>query len=494
MQSKTSNPMLNVDYIDVIKKTESFLTCDKIKTDVNHLAVDKLHNLLEDEAKSLLDMQECFKLEFYDNSHCEYNYCYPHNYRDIYIANASYPNMLSDADYDKQLLEKKENVLAELQKDVLDKRMDEKTATLFIEKELDKEMCAFLHRLKYVFYSEAERYIYASSYWNLVDEITKQNDIIMYSTESIGWTNYKYIINDDIMVFINSNFAYGKSSYFIVGLRYKGIDLIPYSFHIRYFFASEMDILRGMKSFEPKRERWEDAFLFIVEAANLAIKDQNSFVNKYIVDEVNNMITGLEEIMSRPQIVLKRMINAPIYNANHYISVKNITWGDKQRFGVCPKEMAFVFKAEKITGALTYIESLQHFLDIDLDFETSINKIKDWNKTILPDIKETKLNVSKEIDSLINKSKIMEDELATLEKEYERYQGIIKDIENKYEGSVLENELKRITGKSSYISLLQSLEIKKKNISDINHIIKERKNFIHRLDSCIERIGYVIID
>ena len=70
--------------------------------------------------------------------------------------------------------------------------------------------------LKESFYKKAKKYIYASNYQEKTEAIKKDPNIKMYSTDSIGWSEFKYSINEDITIQIKTNFGYGKSSYFFV--------------------------------------------------------------------------------------------------------------------------------------------------------------------------------------------------------------------------------------------------------------------------------------
>ena len=92
----------------------------------------------------------------------------------------------------------------------------------------------------------------------------------MLSTEDIGWTSYEYKANEDVVIFIHTNFGYGNSSYFFLNMRYKGIDILPYTSIVHYYKANIVDLCRHTRQYSMKRDSWNVAFNLVVEAANMA--------------------------------------------------------------------------------------------------------------------------------------------------------------------------------------------------------------------------------
>ena len=106
----------------------------------------------------------------------------------------------------------------------------------------------------------------------------------MYSTDTLGWSDFTYKVTDDVTITIGTNFGYGQSSYFHLGLCYKGIDVLPYSFVTKYYYANMADIIRYTRLYEVKHDSWNVAFEFVERMANLATANPDAFIEETIVE------------------------------------------------------------------------------------------------------------------------------------------------------------------------------------------------------------------
>ena len=77
---------------------------------------------------------------------------------------------------------------------------------------------------------------------------------------------------------------------FFLWLKYKGIDILPYSYVVKYYYANRMDIHRYTRMYDVTRDSWNLSFKFVEETANSAADDEESFVNRYILNEINQMV------------------------------------------------------------------------------------------------------------------------------------------------------------------------------------------------------------
>jgi hypothetical protein len=69
-----------------------------------------------------------------------------------------------------------------------------------------------------------------------------------------------------------------------------------------------IDFIDCTVSFAKKRRSWKNALSFIVETSIFAIKDEEAFVNKWIIDGVKTLIDGLNDILLRPDYVIEGLL------------------------------------------------------------------------------------------------------------------------------------------------------------------------------------------
>lgn len=130
----------------------------------------------------------------------------------------------------------------------------------------------------------------------------EDKSILTFSHRIDGWANPLYQLTTNFSIELKTNFGFGHASYFYTKLKYKNIEITPFSEWIDYEFAKFSEIVRYTKPHILQNEYWQEAMEFSKDACNLSLTDEQKFVEKYIIDECEKMVTGLEEIFCQKAI------------------------------------------------------------------------------------------------------------------------------------------------------------------------------------------------
>lgn len=458
---------INVDYIGIVtESTDKTVSYKQIQIENDYVELTrKLNDMIYNANVSVLDMQVYFEREFKKGyGLLYYNYCYPYSYDSSYIDGAKYPQLYNYSEYQEML---------------------KKTSS---------------QTLKQKFASQCNRYIQAYIYNRKLVTLKQNNANKMFSTENIGWTYYSYTINQDIKIELRSNFGYGTSSYFFVNLSYKGIDILPYSYMVRYFKANMADFIRYTRNYEVERSSWKFALSFVAETSNFAICQPENFVSKWIINEVDDMMSGLNRLAENPHHFFENYkISRTI---DGMITVRNISEQEKNDYYIYPKEMDIAKQAEKISGALLLLQKLEPLISIYPKIESHIQSIKDLNRKLLPSFRYSVTDIKDEIkireqwvQNLKNEKEILEqqcqpdfDEIKRLkqeeEKESQKYV-YESDIRNKY--CQTHNEFKKRLERISILS--DEIYKKQSDIFKRNGFAEEISNSIKLIENKLELIA-----
>ena len=240
--------------------------------------------------------------------------------------------------------------------------------------------------------------------------VCKRNKkIIIFSHRSCGWSNPVYELTPNFSIEIKTNFGYGSVSYFYTKMKYKNIEITPFSEWICYENAKFDEIVRYTSSHTLANEFWLEAMVFSKEACNLSMTDEIRFVEKYVIEECEIMVNGLEELFDKSHFNFKRR--------------------DRSKYSVDKTGHVLMdFRGEKISGALDFISQILKFEQIT-EIRSFIDRIEKCNREIHPGL----LDELKEIK--------IEIELLTLE---------ISDLRPKYDRVVAKN--------STYIQVKRDLQ------------------------------------
>lgn len=357
--------ILNRDYILAIiaKANESQWVVQKVPIVRTHIELmDFLNERINDDSYSIFDMEEkFFSLLSLSPSIYGYDYIYPYSYNNSFIEGAHRPIRTSPEKFDAKLKE-----LREKYKD---------------DQEYENEKNYYQRRIKSTFIREAERLIWSIDYYRTLNELKTRRDVKMYSLDTIGWRNFTFNINDDLQVVVDTNFAYGLSSYFTVKINYKGFDIIPYSHIVNYYYANVSEIIRCTESFNPERNNWEYLIEKIVDVANTAVTSSDSLIKKYITDECEKTIRELNNLIKDPNTFCKDILHT-IHDLHGLINVRNSFDYERKMYGIYPDEMSFTFLCEKVSGALLFMDNLNKQSSFIPELNKYIEELKLMNKDV----------------------------------------------------------------------------------------------------------------
>lgn len=230
--------------------------------------------------------------------------------------------------------------------------------------------------------------------------------IVIFSHRINGWSSPIYQLTPNFSVEIKTNFGYGYASYFYTKLKYKNIDITPFSYWVDYEFARFSEIIRYTQSHRLDNEYWLEAMEFSRDACNLSLTDEVKFVEKYVIDECEKMVSGLEELFNKEWFHFKDR-EQPVDKKGHIL---------------------VEFRGEKISGALDFISKILEF-DGVAAIKSFITRIEECNKRIQPilieeakilKIKIKKLNLEK------NELQPKYDEVVKIDAEYDEKRSKLK--------------------------------------------------------------------
>jgi len=266
-----------------------------------------------------------------------------------------------------------------------------------------------------------------------------QENILSYSHRMSGWNDRPHLLTKDFSFKFSTNFGFGNSSYFYITLKFKGIYITPFTDWINYDFVQLSEVKRYSKSFgkqvplnifNGENERrykpvidnydWFEAMGYVKESFNLYQKNEKKFIEKYIINECEKMIKGLERIVNNTKIYLIDE-NQKRYNFDikgHYL---------------------MEFKGERISGSLEFINRILEYKSI-LPINDFIERIESFNETLKPILKN-------EIELILSELKELNTEFIEIERELDS----VKDEFKEYKKEI--RKIKREISKSDKIKL-----------------------------------------
>jgi hypothetical protein len=213
----------------------------------------------------------------------------------------------------------------------------------------------------------------------------KDKGIIAFSHRRVGWSAPKYSLNENFSVELKTNFGYGSVSYFYSKIRYKELDIVPFSDWVNYKVAYIFEIVRYSAKHFLQNESWLEAMEFIGEACNLSLADEEKFVQKYVIDQCDEMISGLEKILT-----------------DESFKLKGYTFLNQERGFVDLKlkgHNLVEYRGEKISGALQFVSPIKQFSHI-IEINGFLSRIETCNLTVKPMLIEEQRIIKIELTEL----------------------------------------------------------------------------------------------
>ncbi len=509
--------IINKDYIGVIREKNGVLYYCEEDIPQEDALIKEIDAIKKNDNRTLLDVQQRFirayPLECFHSDGCSilspngyYNYIYPSSYKSAYVNGASYPILLTYDEYIKKL-NKKENDLRN--KYLLTEEVQNSLALIRNRSESDYQKS--IADLEEIIADEVKEYrnnlrtgfnyktfIYAHNYKLKLREIKQQDDVRMYSTEQIGWKEFEYKVNEDITIYMKTNFGYGSASYFFCNLKYKDINILPYSAVVEYYYVQWTDLIRFTRQYEEDRESWKQVFDFVVETANLAKIAPEKFVKKWILNELDEMLEGLKTIVTSPKKAMEDYIKEQkkTIEIGYYKLVRNCSTRDIQEYEVLPNEKIMAIKAEKITGSLLLLDNLKKIKDISSVVNEYINEIEGMNNDIMPEIDSYIIHLGNDISKLEQSLNQVQKELNNVNFLVDQHDNAIRNMKETMNKDCNDGKIYSIDEVTNAYSkenpqyrkdLSQKATLESKK-ADLEEHIRLRNNFLNVLKKCKKRL------
>ena len=499
MDNDKPKRIANRHFIGVVREIDGYLVYEKDDIPQEDILIGEIEAMKENDNRTLLDVQSLFT-EFYPEENFKgkhYDYLFPKKYNDAYVSGASYPHILTVEEYENKLEEqekwyrseeyitgccKEKDELKYLKKNATEEEYNSKINELVKEKMKD-----YVNSLRRGF--SYQNFIYAQRYTAKLREIKKESNVKMYSTDQIGWKDFEYKVNEDITAYIKTNFGYGVASYFFCNLKYKDINILPYSWPVKYFYVEMVDFVRYTRRYLPRRTSWSEVFDFTVTTANMAKHERGFYYMAELAEFLNaKRKASIYDIHEVAEYAFKDVI-------------RNCGNRDREEYKAMPKEKVIAFKAEKITGSLLLLDNLKKLSEIASVIIPYIAEIEEMNLKLQPEIELHLKNISEDINKLNIKLNSVIKELEPLTTKLQYHKNKIDDLlektnkgrENKDKISKYEAEKSYEKKHPEYTVLKNRIEKLTEQKDALEKEITRRENFVKILTKCKKRIAKYII-
>ena len=474
---------INIDYIGVVKENNGAYKFEQVPILESLELKSQLQAMCKNPNRTLLDMQDAFALGVKTDKKA-YNCCLPHEYKSAYINYVFYPQFKTYEAYQADKDAKIQEITANVKTYVIS---EEEKAERIKEK-----VQGYDQSLKKAFLEDAVRYIEAMDFAATRAHIKTMDAVKMSSHEFIGWTILKYPINEDLVITVRTNFGYGSSSHFFVNVCYKGIDLLPYSATVNYYYADMQDIIAYTRNYQVKRESWQKALCEVADWSDKTKAGIEHFAYEWLQNEITEMMDGLQYIKRTPRLALDDIVKKGSSDQDSLVSVRSISADETKIYSAYPDELALVFKMEKISNALCLLKKLKEASTLYEQANQSIADIKELNISIAPEIQEAIERLKSEIAAL------KEQKLAPVECKLSEIEDIPirKRVNEVYEWLqkrtyIFRDGFDNLYAKKhqEYASIIEQIKELNNQRSKIKTEIHVRRKFMERLQTCYANIA-----
>lgn len=438
-----------------------------------------LENMCNNPNRTVLDLQSEFSRVF--DTWQYFGLCLPYSYSSSYVEGSGIPKAITYDEYQVQVESKK--------KELINEYRTFRNPIYSEEEYVEEELEDYNKNIKNSYYFECARFIDAYNF-NKTSNLVKSNaDTVMFSTEDIGWTTYEYPVNDDVVIIVKTNFGYGCASYFFLGMKYKGIEVLPYSAYVNYYKANVVEIMRHTRQYSTYlRDSWNVALDFVVETANLAKNAPEEFVNKFLFNEVKEMYDGLVNYMENPGTQLDKFIAEKKRTINGFCYMgTDINWGNLENvYTLYPNEMLTVFKAEKLSGALMFLNKLNELVPFFPQMQNYIDGISNLNIKLRPEVEEMMGNIRVVLEQVASHFETEKKKLSELNEKMKPYLdelNLLLSDKTISERGVIEKQFE--TDNPKYLAIKEIKEAQDEIVKRIETEIRTRTNLLDRLKICV---------
>lgn len=480
---------ININYIGVVKENDGRYTSEQVEIKGSEELLVNLDAMRKNSNRTVLEMQDCFTAHFGANTKGSYGYCLPYEYDSAYCRYISLPGMITIEQHRNGKLEIAKETRKEIEERAKTNEWDASLSNEQIEREINKRITYWEEKLKENFHREAVRYIQAVDFTAITEAIKRDRKVRMLSHEYIGWKTIEHKISDDLIITINTNFGYGASSYFFLNIRYKGIDILPYSQLVTYYYAGIAEIKKCFRNYYPKRDSWALAMDFAALVGNKAKVGDLPFVCDFLKNEIDEMISRLYAINENPRGILEDIKGREVTGL---CSVRCVNASEERKIKLYPEEMTIVFKASKLTAALDLIDKLQLSGSIYAPALEAIGRIKDINRLFAPELKTWMAKTRSQIEFYNSELLQHKEQLTLVEEDIKLHNDKIDAIYNndsnpqKKKREILEEYRRKYP---EFVRLEKVCNELSEKINEINSRISDYQNFAYTLQECYQRIA-----
>lgn len=485
---------INVDYVAALVESNGTLVRQNIDIPSIDFEIEQLQAIVEDSQETSLDLQRyyhyCFK------AHQKYyKYCLPYSYSETFINSAAEPKDIPEAGLKILLQDNKYRALRSCPKYKYKSKEEQQAA-------IDEKATDYEKERKEKIFNMYKRFMQCQNLYEKTKEIKADANIKMFSTENIGWTNFEYQISKDINVYLRTNFCYGRAAYFLVTIKYKDVLIVPYSYIVKYFHANFAWFTRCTHSYIPVRDNWDNALDFIAEFTNMSIKDPDTLLKKYIIEEIDTMVKGLEEMIASPRAYIERVENVSAESSVYQDlrNVRSINSDEEEQYKLFPNEFDKVYVLLKISGALQLLENIKKIAEIIQEVNSYIDKIEDLNTKIQPNSELLLKEIEEGLGSIQLKINEQEKKKNEAYNEYRPYMTEVNIILRKLNKRYKFDQPSYITAKEreieiysrehpEYTKIKQAYYEEDSKLRALRHEYRLRDNLRSLVSSCIEEIN-----
>lgn len=420
--------IINKDYIAYLTFSDGHCTYHEVNISHPHqYLIEKVQMMSERgwDYLSIVDtINDCFPKDRVKEY--QYRYCYPYRYDDRLYSDAEYPAATTDG----ALTSIKEKIIKDAKYELGLLRICRVTSAQDRARISELEEILKNPEQKAIedMIERFMRWIYANDYYTTLDGILANHPDCIYSHDAHGFISYAgfdtnglYWLSEDLTFTFKTNFAFGNSSVFFVNFSYKGISLLPYSTLVNYYYANIEELVRYTRSYKPMRENWPDALQEIQHFANEATANPDSFFKQWMSNELDEMMFALERFMVNPHGAITSMIKHPGNGNNKYLTIRNASSVDIEEFDLEPHRVELLFKADKVTGALHFIDSIKKVAVHYTPACGYVNRLLSMNNQLFDEL-YAEMNIVEERVAHLANLEIGKDELAKMRTDLLSYQ------------------------------------------------------------------------
>lgn len=496
----------NVDFIGSVEVDGESVVYRTYPIDIPRQLFILFHGMVCDDSKSVFDMWSVFDKSY--PAGCarliDPNFLAPRALDDRYVDYAGLPKRITKEELRQRVNEiRAYEAKKRSEKDGHDRQsvktdVGQVPSLPPVEVCIEKRLRKYKRILKWSFFRQFIRFQAAFGYGQALakNRIRERLGyaVRMFSTDTIGWTSYNYEINQDISIRLDSNFGYGHSSYFLLSLMYKGIEIYTFSDYVRYPYANMRVLIGHTRTYRVERDSWPDALKFVAETANMAVRSPQSFVETFILAEVRKMMEGLREILRMPRMPERthsengrkvQHLGVATYGAYGYKSYK-----------ATPDEMLLALKSERVIGALAVLEKLKALDAISVDVGDAIRELIRMVKASVPELERRICSIRQEVHGYGREEGFLRSVLWRMTAKAETHEREMQQLVERAlvdvpEKDEVERERAREAVRHEYLKshpeYVRIRETKARIIHELSSIqghIRQRKAFLGELERC----------